>query len=74
MVLSCLGAASPKPTAPEREQGPLGGHHCSGCLHLPPCLPHAWAPSQLAAWLTPHPLPLAPFSLPLPASLKTGLG
>lgn len=43
---------------------------------LPPCLPHAWAPSQLAAWLTPHPhpLPLTPFSLPLLAFLKRGLG
>lgn len=40
MVLSCSGAASPKPAPPEREEGPLGGHRCSGCLH-PTSMPTA---------------------------------
>ena len=68
VVLSCSGAASPKPTPPEREEGPLGGHRCSGCLH-PTSMPTACLGPKSACCLayppssTPHPFLSTPPSV-----------
>lgn len=74
--LSCWGQSLPGPLPLRGSRALPEAITAPAASTPPPCLPHAWAPSQLAAWLTPNPhlLPLAPFSLPLLAFLKTGLG
>lgn len=74
--LSCWGQSLPGPLPLRGSRALSEAFTAPAASTPPPCLPHAWAPSQLAAWLTPNPhlLPLAPFSLPLLAFLKTGLG